>query len=83
MSADVSNISPSSDKVDQGTVGSGAGGSMVTREPAKINYLNEKHLLIPWGLRMLIWKMHFCSDEEPLLKMPALKSLLGGQITFS
>ena len=27
----------------------------------RINYLNEKRSLIPWGLRVPIWKINFCS----------------------
>ena len=38
-------------------------------EKARINELNEKRSLIPLGLRVLIWKINFCSRVLPLSKL--------------
>ena len=39
----------------------------------RINKLNEKRLLILWGLRVPIWKMNFCSSVLQLSELPRCK----------
>ena len=36
----------------------------------RVNYLNEKRSLIPWGLRVPIWKINFCSSVLRLSELP-------------
>ena len=36
----------------------------------KINLLKEKRSLVPWGLRVPIWKMNFCSKLFVETEMP-------------
>ena len=38
-----------------------------------INWLNEKRSLIPWGLRVPIWKINFCSSILRLSELPRCK----------
>ena len=42
-------------------------------EKTRINYLNEKRSLIPWELRVPIWKINFCSNVLRLSKLPRCK----------
>ena len=44
-------------------------------EKIGINYLNEKRLLIPWGLRVPIWKINFCSGVLRLSELPRCKEM--------
>ena len=36
-------------------------------------WLNEKCLLIPWGLRVPIWKINFCPSVLQLSELPRYK----------
>ena len=42
-------------------------------EETRINKLNEKRLLILWGLRVPIWKINFCSSVLQLSELPRCK----------
>ena len=42
-------------------------------EKTGINWLNEKRSLIPWGLRVPIWKINFCSSVLRLSELPRCK----------
>ena len=42
-------------------------------EKTRINKLNEKRLLILWGLRVPIWKINFCSSVLQLSELPRCK----------
>ena len=42
-------------------------------EETRINELNEKRSLIPLGLRVLIWKIIFCSGVLWLSELPRCK----------
>ena len=42
-------------------------------EKAGIDSLNEKRSLIPWGLRVPIWKIKFCSSVLRLSDLPRYK----------
>ena len=42
-------------------------------EKTGINSLNEKRSLIPWGLRVTIWKINFCSSLLRLFELPRCK----------
>ena len=42
-------------------------------EKTGINKLNEKRSLIPWGLRVTIWKINFCSSLLRLIELPRCK----------
>ena len=42
-------------------------------EKTRINKLNEKRLLILWGLRVPIWKINFCSGVLQLSELPRCK----------
>ena len=39
-------------------------------EKTRINYLNEKHLLIPWRLKVLILKINFCCEVLRPYELP-------------
>ena len=45
-------------------------------EKTRINQLNEKRPLIPWGLRVPIWKINFCSSVLRLSELPRCKERL-------
>ena len=42
-------------------------------EKTRINQLNEKRSLIPWELRVSIWKITFCSNVLRLSELPRCK----------
>ena len=42
-------------------------------EKTAINQLNEKRSLIPWGLRVPIWNINFCSGVLRLSELPRFK----------
>ena len=42
-------------------------------EKTRINYLSKKHSLMPWGLRVPIWKINFCSSVLWLFELPWCK----------
>ena len=42
-------------------------------EKTRINWLNEKRSLIPWGIREPIWKINFCFRVLQLSKLPRCK----------
>ena len=42
-------------------------------EKGGIDWFNEKRLLIPGGLRVLIWKTNFCSSVLRLSDLPRCK----------
>ena len=42
-------------------------------EKTRINKLNAKPSLIPWGLRAPIWKINFCSSVLQLSELPGSK----------
>ena len=42
-------------------------------EKTAINQLNEKRSLIPWGLRVPIWNINFCSSVLRLSELPRFK----------
>ena len=85
--ADISSVSPSSERLGELWVVCGficrkwsyaIDGNMVTRKQ-KLNKLNEKRSLIPWGLRVPIWKINFvlvfcgfpnCLDVRKGRKLP-------------
>ena len=79
--ADISSVSPSSERLGELWVVCGficrkwsyaIDGNMVTRKQ-KLNKLNEKRSLIPWGLRVPIWKINFCSSVLRLSELPRCK----------
>ena len=39
-------------------------------EKTRINKLNEKHLLIPWRLKVLILKINFCREVLQPYELP-------------
>ena len=39
----------------------------------RIKYLNEKHSLIPWGWRVPIWDMNYCSRVFRLFVLPCYR----------
>ena len=47
-----------------------SGDNFSSRYFAKKNYLSEKRSLIPWGLRVPIWKINFCSSVLRLSELP-------------
>ena len=42
-------------------------------EKTRINWLNEKRSLIPWGIREPIWKINFFFRVLQLYKLPRCK----------
>ena len=49
-------------------------------EKTRIIWLNEKHLLIPWGLRVPIWRINFWSRVLRLSELPRCRERLQSAI---